>query len=177
MASPSRMLASAPPMSPRLAAVAAAALLATACSVSEPEPVVPPRAAAPATRHVLALVELGGQTPRVVSKRFVEQPLQLDRAPGPDGWTVVVDGEDGATLYSAPLRQAGVTRGEFPGPTGEMELHLVPQERTVVALRLPDVPGAARLRLIGTEPADPVTRKPLGPRPELASFGWAEVRP
>jgi hypothetical protein len=150
-------------------------VLMLACSASvPPEAAMDPRK----DRHVIALVQLGADGPKVLARRVVEGPPQIDRAPPEDGWEVEVSSKDGRVLHAFPIRPVGVTRGEFAGPDGQLRHVRWQQPAPVLTVRLPVLPQAAQVRVLGRQPrgVSGVDGKPVA-RTALATFAWSEVAP
>ena len=142
----------APSLALRLRHLAISALLLACAPTAEPEPTGTGRVSlgAPphAPRHVAIAFAVDAAGARVVGHRRLDGPLPLDRGGGTDPWRVVVEGASAEVLHQAPAPAAGVLRAELAAPNGQIEhVHLEGQPG-VVTVRVPDLPGAARLKLL-----------------------------
>ncbi len=159
-----------------------------ACARVEPDPsqtaLAPmnPRTPAEAPqRHVLATVEVGSGSIRVLEARTVDAPMPIDRAPDRAPWRVRVEDASGAALYVGAVEAAGTWRGEFAGPDGNIEdVHLA-RDPAVVALRTPVLAGARTIRLFARPESVPgdAREKPAAPGAmvELGHAAWPEPSP
>ena len=110
------------------------------------------QAIAATRRHLLVVVELepAARTGRVLLAKAVDLPLPRRRGPErAQPWRVEVLAGDGAVLYAAPLADASELRAEFPDPqTGELSGVKTQKRVAAVTLRLPELEGAAQVRLV-----------------------------
>lgn len=115
-------------------------------------------------RHLLVVLEVepAARAGRVLLARHVELPLPRRRGPErSQPWRVEVLGADEAVLFSAPLADASELRAEFPDPkTGELRGTKSHKRVTAVTLRLPELAGASRIRLLNVAQGSELCRVP-----------------
>jgi len=129
-------------------------------------------------RHLLVGIALRPEGAQVVSRRVVEAPLQLDRAPARDPWRVELTDETGNVLHSGGVRPVGTIRGEFAGPDGKLQHHRVADPNAVLMVRVPMLPGVARLRVRDLSDRLDAQGKAQPGEPEVVvELPWSQVVP
>jgi hypothetical protein len=123
-------------------------------------------------RHVLMVVELQLATrgAKVLTSRPVDLPLPRKRGPVARGpWQVDVLDAAGAVLFTAPLADASIVRGEFENADGQISGVHTQKQVAAVTLRLPVLKDAETVRVSRLDEAK-------GPT-ELGSVAYPQVQP
>lgn len=129
-------------------------------------------------RHLVVAISMEASGAKVIARRLVERPMQIDRAPSRGAWQVELTDVEGNVLHASSVQPVGVIRGEFEGPDGKLVHHQVPDPHPVLTVRVPLLSKVASLRVRDVSEVWDAQGKTL-PRdpPTVVELPWSEVTP